>query len=92
MCVYALSHNSNATAGKALGDLIELRLFREENQVWVEKAVITRIWIGTTNSSTDKILDQLQELLDTVSRNLRAPLSAPATHAAQVVSDLHAMI
>jgi hypothetical protein len=82
-----LRHDSNATAGRVLDDLIATRLYREENQAWIEKAVITRIWIGTTNSCADKILDQLQEMLDTVSQNLQAALSAPATHAAQVVSE-----
>jgi hypothetical protein len=79
--------HSNATACKILDDLIDSRLFREENQSWIEKAVIMRIWIGTTTNPADNILEQLQELLDTVSRNSKAPLSAPATHAAQTVSD-----
>jgi hypothetical protein len=89
MEISSLNHDSNATAGKILDDLIEIRLFREENQAWIEKAVITRIWIGTTNSCTDNNLEQLQDLLNTVSRNSQASLSAPATHAAQVVSDLY---
>jgi hypothetical protein len=68
-------------------DLIDIRLFREENQAWIEKAIITRIWISTTDSLANNMLEQLQELLDTVSRNTQALLSAPATHAAQTVSD-----
>jgi hypothetical protein len=62
--------NSNVTACKALDDLIDMRLFREENQTWIEKAVIT----------------QLQELFDAIARNWKNHLSAPATHAAQTVS------
>jgi hypothetical protein len=91
MSILALSHDSNATAGKILDDLIESRLFREENQAWIEKAMITRIWIGTTNSYADNILHQLQELLDRVSQHLQIALSAPATHAAQVVSEIRAI-
>lgn len=81
-------HYSNATACKVVDDLINIRLFREENQAWIEKAVITRIWISTTNSLADNVLEHLQELLDTVSRDSQATFSAPATHAAQTVSDV----
>jgi hypothetical protein len=81
--------DSNVTACKALDDLIDIRLFREENQTWIEKAIITRIWIGTTNSVSENALEQLQELFDTVAQNSKVPLSAPATHAAQTVSCLH---
>lgn len=84
---YAHQH-SNVKAGKILDNLIDIRLFREENQAWVEKSVVTRIWIATTNMSADDILEQLQELLDLVSQNSKNPLSAPATHAAQTVSGL----
>jgi hypothetical protein len=89
--ISSLNHDSNTTAGKALDDLIEIRLFREENQAWIEKAVITRIWIGTTLGYAENTLAQLQDLLDTVSRSSQAYLSAPATHAAQVVSHSHAI-
>jgi histone H3/H4 len=82
----SLMFNSNVTACKALDDLIDMRLFREENQTWIEKAVITRIWIGTTNNFSENILEQLQELFDAIARNWKNHLSAPATHAAQTVS------
>jgi hypothetical protein len=85
---YYAHRNSNVKAGKILDNLIDIRLFREENRAWVEKAVVTRIWIATTNMSADDILEQLQELLDLVSQNSKNPLSAPATHAAQTVSGL----
>lgn len=81
-----LTDDSNATACKILDDLIDIRLFREENQVWIEKAVVMRIWLGTTNSLAENIIEQLQELFEVVSRNTKASFSAPATHAAQTVS------
>jgi hypothetical protein len=83
-----LINDSNVTACKVIDDLIDIRLFREENQAWIEKAVITRIWMGTTNSLSENVLEQLQELFDAVSRNSQAALSAPATHAAQTVGRL----
>jgi hypothetical protein len=84
--IHKLKDHSNVTACKALDDLIDIRLFREENQSWIEKAVITRIWIGTNNSHSEKALEEMQELFDTVSQNSNVRLSAPATHAAQTVS------
>jgi hypothetical protein len=81
-----LQFDSNATACKILDDLIDIRLFREENQVWIEKAIVMRIWLGTTNSLAENTLEQLQELLDAVRQSTKGSFSAPATHAAQTVS------
>lgn len=77
------------TACKVLDDFIGLRLFREENQSWIEKAVITRIWAGTTGPDTENALDTLQEFFENVVRKTKHPLSPPATHAAQTVSDVY---
>lgn len=65
---------------------MDIRLFWEENQQWIEKAIITRIWIGSTNSLSENVLEELQDRFDTISQHLQTPLSAPATHAAQIVS------
>lgn len=89
---YHAHRHSNVKAGKILDNLIDIRLFREENRAWVEKAVVTRIWITTTNMTADDNLEQLQELLDLVSQNSKDPLSAPATHAAQTVSGLRTIL
>jgi hypothetical protein len=84
--IHQLKEHSNATACKAVDNLIEIRLFEEENQVWIEKAITTRIWICTTSPLTEDSLGSLQELFDTTSQNSKHPLSGPATHAAQTVS------
>jgi histone H3/H4 len=65
---------------------MDTRLFREENQQWIEKVVITRIWIGNAKNFSEDALEQLRHHLDAVLQNLLTPLSAPATHAAQTVS------
>ncbi|KAI4675119.1 uncharacterized protein J4E88_008023 [Alternaria novae-zelandiae] len=83
--IHKLKEHSNATACKVLDDLIDIRLFREENQSWIEKAVITRIWIGINNSLSENSLEQLIDLFDTVAQNSKVSLSAPATHAAQTL-------
>ena len=83
--IHKLKDHSSVTACKALEDLIDIRLFREENQSWIEKAVITRIWIGTNNSFSENVREEMQELFDTVEQNSKMRLSAPATHAAQTL-------
>lgn len=80
-----LIRHSIVMACQVVDNLIDLRLFREENAVWIEKAVITRIWISTTNGGIENAPEQLQELFDSVVRNSKDCLSAPATHAAQTV-------
>lgn len=74
------------TACKILDEFINVRLLREENQSWIEKAVVTRIWAGACNKSDEDDINNLKELLNTILRNSNDPLSAPATHAAQTVS------
>ena len=83
--ITALINYSNVTACRALDDMIHIRLLREENQNWTEKTVITRVWIGCSDSISENIVEQLQDLFDTVLQNSKGPLSAPATHAAQTV-------
>ncbi|KAL7773732.1 hypothetical protein CFE70_003699 [Pyrenophora teres f. teres 0-1] len=73
------------SACRALDDMIDIRLFREENQNWIEKAVITRIWFGSSNSVSENTLEQLQTLFDTVLQNSKVTFTAPATHAAQTL-------
>lgn len=77
---------SSVMASKALEDLIDMRLFREEKQIWIEKVVITRIWVGTSNNSAEYPIEKIHEFLDSVLANSKVPLSPSATHAAQTVS------
>ncbi|KAF2130996.1 SPO22-domain-containing protein [Dothidotthia symphoricarpi CBS 119687] len=83
--IHKLKDHSIISACQALDDLVDIRLFREENQAWVEKAVITRVWLGTTNTFAENTLEQLQRLFDRVLQNSKTSLSAPATHAAQTL-------
>lgn len=83
MC--ALKFNSNVYACKALDDLMSIRLFMEENATWIEKTVITRIWISTSDVQAENVLEQLQQTFDTILQESNSSLSAPATHAAQTL-------
>ncbi|KAK7183868.1 hypothetical protein PSPO01_10204 [Paraphaeosphaeria sporulosa] len=83
--VHKLKDQSAATACKALDEVISTRLFREEKEAWIDKAVITRVWITCTSFVVEGTLNQLREFFDDVLRNAKAPLSAHATHAAQTL-------
>lgn len=65
--------------------MLKSRLIREENASWIEKAVITRIWISTSDVHAENALEQLQGIFDTVLQESGPSLSAPATHAAQTL-------
>ncbi|XPS72064.1 sporulation-specific protein 22 [Ascochyta lentis] len=83
--VHKLNDFSNVYACKALDDLITIRLIREENASWIEKAAITRTWISTSKLPAENILEQLQQMFDTVLEESSSSFSASATHAAQTL-------
>ena len=64
---------------------MKTRLFREENGVWIEKAVITRTWLSTSDVHAENALERLQQMFDIVLQESKFSLSAPATHAAQTL-------
>lgn len=66
---------------------MELRLYREENQTWIEKAVVTRIWVATSVPNAEDALEPLQAFLDNVSHHTKQSLTGPGTHASQTVSE-----
>ncbi|KAL1606688.1 sporulation-specific protein 22 [Paraconiothyrium brasiliense] len=76
---------SQAEGPQVIDELISTRLFREEKVAWVEKAVITRIWITCTTHVVEGTINQLRGLFDEVLRNIQAPFSAQVTHAAQTL-------
>ncbi|KAJ4319655.1 sporulation-specific protein 22 [Neodidymelliopsis sp. IMI 364377] len=86
----SIDHNeyhggNNVYACKALDDLMRIRLNREENGSWIEKAAITRIWLSTSDVHAENALEQLQQMFDMILHESNYMLSAPATHAAQTL-------
>ena len=61
------------------------RLLQEENLSWIEKALVTRIWMETDAPSSSNIFDTLNDLFDHILHHLGHAISSPATHAAQTV-------
>ncbi|KAL1391665.1 meiosis protein SPO22/ZIP4 like-domain-containing protein [Phyllosticta capitalensis] len=68
---------------KALDGLLYSRLFEQENKSWIEKAIMTRIWVTVESNQPDT--KALSELLDHANQYMGEPLTAPATHASQTI-------
>lgn len=83
--IQTLNMNSNVYACKALDELLKSRLIRDEHGPWIEKAIITRIWISTSDAHAENALEQLQQIFDLLVQESNFSLSAPATHAAQTL-------
>ncbi|KAF2639244.1 SPO22-domain-containing protein [Massarina eburnea CBS 473.64] len=83
--IHKLKDQNGSTACKLIDEFIEMRLFREEKEPWIEKAVITRIWICCSSFVEKDSLEQLQELFDKVAQNMKGGFTAQATHAAQTL-------
>jgi hypothetical protein len=64
---------------------MRIRLNREENGSWIEKAAITRIWLSTSDVHAENALEQLRQMFDMILHESNYLLSAPATHAAQTL-------
>lgn len=86
----ASQHTDSTSASEACGAvdlLLSLRLYETNNVQWIEKAIITRIWLTSEQvqprTSTD--FDLFMEWLDGCFSKLAKPLTAVASHAAQTV-------
>jgi len=76
-----LHDKSPAVGGVVLDDFI-IVLARGYNDAWMEKAVLTRMWMITNQRDTLDTIDAVQSVLSNVSK----PLSPDAAVAAQAVS------
>ncbi|KAK4995493.1 sporulation-specific protein 22 [Elasticomyces elasticus] len=79
-------HQSSELACKALDEFIVTRLCEPTSTKWLEKATITRIWIGTSGTTDEVAFLPLSKNCDSIAQNYANPFSAQATHAAQTVS------
>lgn len=80
-----LTDKNPSLACRALDGLLKLRILQAERTDWIEKVIITRIWIITNQKDVPETLVLLEEVLSTVSGNLAQPFSPAATLAAQTV-------
>ncbi|KAH0544865.1 hypothetical protein FGG08_001094 [Glutinoglossum americanum] len=70
-------------ACQILDEFLSMRLFSAETEEWIEKALITRLWISTSQAGNLDTLESLNRVVTTLFNNLTAPLSASAAHGAQ---------
>ncbi|KAH0557132.1 hypothetical protein GP486_005082 [Trichoglossum hirsutum] len=78
-----LQDDSPSLACQLLDEFLFTRLFSAKTEDWIEKAFITRIWISTSHAGNLDVLESLNRVVNTVSNDLTAPLSASAAHGAQ---------
>lgn len=74
-------HDKSPGAACAVLDDFTLSLRGVDEDVWMEKAVITRMWMITSQRDTNETIDTVRGVLS----NLTRPLSAEAAVAAQAV-------
>ena len=83
--VRKLNEKNPSLACKALDELLSLRILREERENFIEKVLITRIWITVSQRETVESIAVLQELFAMIVSNIKKPISSAATHGAHTV-------
>ena len=69
----------------ALDELMRLRILASGKIDWVEKALITRMWMTTGQRDTPEALSTLESCLCLIVANIHQPISSAATLAAHTV-------
>ncbi|KAI4290344.1 MAG: hypothetical protein L6R35_000381 [Caloplaca aegaea] len=87
--VHALKQRNAGLAHTILVLFISERLLVMGEVAWVEKTVVTLLWICTTSTDLGNVTDQLEELLNGVVARSNSAFGASATHAAQVLIVRH---
>ncbi|KAL2351922.1 meiosis protein SPO22/ZIP4 like-domain-containing protein [Cryomyces antarcticus] len=72
-------------ACKMLDNFLTTRLFGSENDDWIEKTSITRLWIATSLPEATDALASLLQLIESISQEYGKCFTPPATHAAQTL-------
>jgi len=70
---------------KALDDFVRLRVLHAEREEWLEKVLVTRMWMAIGQRDSPEALMFLERFLTTVVDNMKRPVSSAATLAAHTV-------
>lgn len=81
--IHKIKGKNAELAAKALDEFLHTRLLTGSNGEWIEKVVVTQIWIHV-DSGGSLPSKWLRDLLDVVLQQSH-PFEAPATHAAQTI-------
>lgn len=76
---------SPSLASSLLDDFLRTRVLQHERDDWIEKVLITRIWMGTCQREDPNVIASVGEVLKIATSNIEKPLSALAAHAAQTL-------
>ena len=80
-----LNDKSPSCACNTLDSFIRMRLLSEVKEVWLEKVVITRIWMTVNQRDSIEVLDSLKTILSDISNVFKNPASSAVTLAAHTV-------
>lgn len=83
--VRKLNEKSPNLACKALDDLLNLRMLKEEREEYVEKLLITRLWITISQKECPEAIVSLHELFSLIMASVKKPISSAAAHGAHTV-------
>ena len=86
--VRKLNDNSPSLACKALDELLRLRVLPEDKEEWIEKVLITRLYLTMSHGDSDDALNVLLKLFSFIVSNIKQPISSAATLAAHTVGIL----
>lgn len=80
-----LKERSPSLASRILEDLLNLRLLEDGKDAWIEKTIIIRLWIFTSQEDNMEALHALHKTLSLLTSSLKHPLRPAAAHAAHMV-------
>ena len=84
--VRKLNDKSPGLACNALDEFLNLRILREEREEYIERILLTRLWMAVSQRESADALTSLQALFTAIVSNVAKPISAAATHGAHTVS------
>jgi len=84
--ILKLNDKSPSLACKALEDLMRLRILNMDKDDWVEKVLVTRLWMSVTHRDSPEALSSLEEFFIMVASNVNKPIGNTATAAAHTAS------
>lgn len=80
-----LNEMNPSLACRALDDLLTLRVLPEDKDDWIEKILITRLYMAIGQGDGDDVVAVLDDLFTSILTNFKQPISSAATLAAHTV-------
>lgn len=87
-----LHSKSPSLAINLIDDFFRTRVLQHERDDWIEKVLITRIWMVTSQREGLDVIASVGDVVKIATSNIEKPLSAIAAHAAQTVSNLQSSV